>query len=65
VDAPLSLATVVGEAQFAPLVDVSQVAIGDLIGSGDTALNRCVQRLISSLDDPNGVISAFGSFVSS
>ena len=62
--APLRLAAVVGEAEFAPLVDASQVAIVDLIGSGDTALNRCVQRLIDSLDDPNGVISAFASFVS-
>ena len=54
-----------GDARWAPLIDVSGMAISDLMGSGDSALDRCVRRLIDSLDDPNGVISAFSSFASS
>jgi len=30
---------------------------------GDTGLDRAIQRLTKSLNDPNGVISAFSSFV--
>jgi hypothetical protein len=51
--------------QWAPLVEVSHRPIADLITSGaDPALARSVQRLVRSLDDPDGVISAFNSFVS-
>ena len=52
------------EPRWAPLVDVSDTSIKDLLATGgDTALTRSVQRLVHSLDDPNGVISAFSSFV--
>jgi hypothetical protein len=36
----------------------------ELLANGDSTLARCVDRLIRSLDDPNGVISAFQNFVS-
>jgi FXSXX-COOH protein len=51
--------------QWAPLIDVSNVRLSDLLASdgGDSALARSTQRLVRSLDDPNGVISAFSSFV--
>jgi FXSXX-COOH protein len=51
--------------QWAPLIDVSDTAITDLLAQGgDTALARSMRRLVDDLDDPNGVISAFSSFVS-
>jgi len=36
----------------------------DLSWSDNSALALCVQRLIRSLDDPDGVISAFQNFAS-
>jgi FXSXX-COOH protein len=51
--------------QWEPLIDVSNTPIADLLTQGgDTALTRSVRRLVRDLDDPNGVISAFNSFVS-
>lgn len=51
--------------EWAPLAEVSSRPITDLVASGaDPALARSVQRLVRSLDDPDGVISAFSSFVS-
>lgn len=52
------------DAQRAPLVDVSDLAVDDLMSSTDPNLLACVQRLVSELDDPNGIISAFQSFAS-
>jgi FXSXX-COOH protein len=51
--------------QWAPLIDVSDVPLRDMLadGRGNPALARSTQRLVRSLDDPNGVISAFSSFV--
>jgi FXSXX-COOH protein len=46
---------------FAPLVDVSDVRLADLLDSQDTALARSVKRLVRSLDDSEA-ISAFGSY---
>jgi hypothetical protein len=45
-------------AQSAPLVDMSDVRLSDLLADrrSDTALARSVQRLVRNLDDPNGVI---------
>jgi FXSXX-COOH protein len=52
------------EAPWAALIDVSGVSLSDLVaGKGDSALGRSIRRLVESLDDPNGVISAFSSFV--
>ena len=48
---------------WAPLFDTSGMTIPELMAaSGDSALGRSLQRLLDSLDDPNGVISAFSSF---
>ena len=51
-----------------PLLDVSQRSVVELLAGGDTgaspALARCVDRSLRSLDDPNGVISAFQNFAS-
>jgi FXSXX-COOH protein len=48
----------------APLVDMTDVQLRDaLTAAPDSALGRSVQRLVQSLVDPNGVISAFSSFV--
>jgi len=49
---------------WAPLIDVSRTPIGALRRGDDTVLDRSLDRLIKSLDDPHGVISAFGSFIS-
>ena len=53
-----------GEPRWAPLIDVSSRSISALRPRGDTMLAQSLDRLIKSLDDPNGVISAFGSFIS-
>lgn len=50
--------------QWAPLAEVSGLPISDLAGSADPALALSMRRLVTSLDDPDGVISAFSSFVS-
>jgi FXSXX-COOH protein len=55
---------VVVDADGAPLIDVSGLSIVDLMTAGDPALARSLQRLISSVTDPNGVYSAFQSFAS-
>lgn len=46
-----------------PLLDVSGIPVKDLLDSDNPALARSVQRLLDNLADPNGVISAFGSYV--
>jgi FXSXX-COOH protein len=53
-----------GNGAWAPLIDVSDISIADLYQSGDAVLARSVNRLVESLDDPNGIISAFQSFAS-
>jgi FXSXX-COOH protein len=50
---------------LAPLVDVSDTVMRSLLAQGDSALARSIQRLVESLDDPDGVISAFQSYTSS
>lgn len=47
---------------FSPLVDVSELPILALAAGTDSAIGRSVRQVIRSLDDPNGVISAFDSF---
>jgi hypothetical protein len=54
-----------GGSEWTPLIDVTAVPTSELMADGDTALNRSVRRLLDDFDDPNGVPSAFGSFVSS
>lgn len=50
--------------EFPPLLDVAAVPVSELMGHANPALTRSLERLVRSLDDPNGVISAFGSFIS-
>lgn len=50
---------------WSPLVDVTQRSVVGLLAETDTALARCVERLVLDLDDPNGVISAFSNYASS
>lgn len=47
--------------EFAPLLDVTALPIGEL--PGNPILARCLTRILAGLDDPHGVISAFGSYV--
>jgi FXSXX-COOH protein len=63
VDAESASPEVEGE-PFAPLTDVSNLSFAALRAGDDTALGRSLRQVISSLDDPNGVISAFQSFAS-
>jgi hypothetical protein len=50
-------------ANWAPLIDVSGLLTADLVASDSPVLDRCIKRLVRSLDDPDGVISAFQSYV--
>lgn len=50
--------------EWSPLVDLSHRPIAGLFAVGDGALSRAARRVISSLDDPDGIISAFQSFTS-
>lgn len=57
--------TDVTKTQFAPLLDVSGMAIGELHALADNPiLKRSIGRLVDSMTEPDGVISAFGSFIS-
>jgi FXSXX-COOH protein len=49
---------------WAPLIDVTDVPLTELLATGDDTLARSVQRLVRSLDDPDGIISAFQSYAS-
>lgn len=53
-----------GLVEFEPLPDLSNVSMAALLdGAGGVPLQRSAKRLVASLDDPNGVISSFSSFV--
>jgi FXSXX-COOH protein len=54
----------VDESAWLPLIDVSEMSMAELLATRDSMLARCVRRLVDSLDDPNGIISAFQSFAS-
>jgi hypothetical protein len=41
---------------------VSGVPIRELVEQADGQLARVIRQVIASLDDPNGVVSAFQSF---
>lgn len=47
-----------------PLPDVSGYKLSQLVKGSpeDSSLRRALDRLVKSLDDPEGVISAFSSF---
>lgn len=48
-----------------PLLDMTHVKFSDLLKDKDpnSAIARSIRRLVKTLDDPNGVISAFLSYV--
>ena len=52
-------------AAWTPLVDVTDVPLTQLLAAGDTVLARSMRRLVRSLDDPDGAISAFQSYAGS
>jgi FXSXX-COOH protein len=52
------------EPQWAPLVDMSDIALDSVRADDDSPLARSIRRVLRSLDDPNGVISGFESFAS-
>jgi FXSXX-COOH protein len=52
-----------GDSVWRPLIDVSGVSLAELTNRGDDVIARAVRQVLRSLDDPNGVISAFESFV--
>jgi len=52
------------EPHAAPLYDVSNIPFEELLASDNVNLAATIQRLVKSLDDPNGIISAFQSFAS-
>ena len=45
------------------LVDMNTVAPNDMSALDEPIVARCMRRVIDSLEDPNGIISAFQSFV--
>ncbi len=47
---------------WVPIVDASQLPIIAGFADDDSVLARSLRQVIRSLDDPNGVISAFDSF---
>jgi hypothetical protein len=50
--------------QDSALVDVANVPLTHLVNAhGDSPVTRAVKRLQTDLKDPNGVLSAFGSFI--
>lgn len=60
-----ALASTMGDSSnWTPLIDVSDLSTAELFAKGDSVLAFSVQRLIRSLDDPDGVISAFQSYTS-
>lgn len=46
---------------WVPLVDVSDMTMTEIMNSAE--LNPILNRLLASLDDPDGIISAFQSYV--
>lgn len=48
--------------EWPPLLDVNNRRLVELLADGDDVLARCVNRVVKSLDDPDGVISAFQNY---
>ncbi|GLZ01428.1 hypothetical protein [Actinoplanes sp. NBRC 103695] len=49
---------------FVPVIDVSRLSLAQLTRSNRPEMSRSLRQVINTLDDPNGVISAFQSFAS-
>jgi FXSXX-COOH protein len=54
-----------GDPGFVPVIDVSHLSLAELTRADHPAMARSLRQVINTLDDPNGVISAFQSFASS
>lgn len=50
-----------GKPPWTPLIDVTRVPVAELLRPGTGPLAACVERLLEDLEDPDGVISAFGN----
>ncbi len=59
---PASLNAAAGKPGWVPLIDVSELSVTELIDGADTVFAQVIRQVVQSLDDPNGVISAFQSF---
>ncbi|MEU4421060.1 FxSxx-COOH cyclophane-containing RiPP peptide [Actinoplanes sp. NPDC024001] len=46
-----------------PLIDVSELPLAAINAAASDVLARSLRQVIASIDDPNGVISAFQSVV--
>jgi hypothetical protein len=49
---------------WVPLPDVSGESVELLDRDDESVLGRCLDQIMRSIDDPNGLLSAFSSFVS-
>ena len=49
---------------WAPLVDLSHAPLDREVPDDDGIVGQAIRRVVRSLDDRDGVISSFGSFVS-
>lgn len=49
--------------EWVPLIDITEVSMMEIISAQNTVLGRCIERFVNSLDDPDGTISAFQSYV--
>lgn len=49
--------------QWEPLIDVSGLSITEIVSSNDAILDRCLKRVVAGIEDSDGVISAFQSFI--
>jgi FXSXX-COOH protein len=58
----VSVSPALGE-HWAPLMDMSALPLSALQAADHEVLAPSLRQVIRSLNDPNGVISAFGSFV--
>jgi len=47
---------------FAPLIDVTDLPIADIVSQGHPRLAQSAERVARDLDDPDGVIAAFSSY---
>jgi FXSXX-COOH protein len=48
---------------WVPLIDVSGLTLDELVNSDNPQIAAATARVIASLDDPDGIISAFQSCV--
>ncbi len=50
-------------AEWVPLIDVSGMSLVELATTDNAQIAAATARVVASLDDPDGIISAFQSFV--